>query len=59
MHIMLVITTLLRWANAELGIRGRGVFSRLLSDSLALLADAGHNLSGVAGLLLAWGASYL
>ncbi|WP_374488925.1 cation diffusion facilitator family transporter [Zoogloea sp.] len=25
-------------------------------DSLALLADAGHNLSDVAGLLLAWGA---
>ncbi len=30
-----------------------------LSDSLALLADAGHNLSDVFGLLLAWGASYL
>lgn len=28
-----------------------------LSDSLALLADAGHNLSDVAGLILAWGAS--
>jgi cobalt-zinc-cadmium efflux system protein len=28
-------------------------------DSLALLADAGHNLSDVLGLLLAWGASYL
>lgn len=27
------------------------------SDSLALLADAGHNLSDVAGLILAWGAS--
>ena len=26
-------------------------------DSLALLADAGHNLSDVAGLLLAWGAA--
>lgn len=26
-------------------------------DSLALLADAGHNLSDVAGLVLAWGAS--
>ena len=34
-------------------------FFGLLSDSLALLADAGHNLSDVAGLLLAWGASYL
>ena len=28
-------------------------------DSLALLADAGHNLSDVIGLLLAWGASHL
>ncbi len=27
--------------------------------SLALLADAGHNLSDVLGLFLAWGASYL
>lgn len=31
----------------------------LLSDSLALLADAGHNLSDVLGLILAWGASEL
>lgn len=30
-----------------------------LTQSLALLADAGHNLSDVLGLLLAWGASYL
>jgi cobalt-zinc-cadmium efflux system protein len=30
-----------------------------MSGSLALLADAGHNLSDVVGLLLAWGASYL
>jgi cobalt-zinc-cadmium efflux system protein len=29
------------------------------ADSLALLADAGHNLSDVVGLLLAWAASYL
>ena len=29
-------------------------FFGLLSDSLALLADAGHNLSDIAGLLLAW-----
>jgi cobalt-zinc-cadmium efflux system protein len=28
----------------------------VLSGSLALLADAGHNLADVAGLLLAWGA---
>src|ERR1035437_3532959 len=27
--------------------------------SMSLLADAGHNLSDVLGLLLAWGASYL
>jgi cobalt-zinc-cadmium efflux system protein len=31
----------------------------ILSDSLALLADAGHNLSDVLGLVLAWGAGYL
>jgi cobalt-zinc-cadmium efflux system protein len=34
------------------------IFS-ITSDSLALLADAGHNLSDVLGLVLAWGASYL
>lgn len=31
----------------------------VLSGSLALLTDAGHNLSDVIGLLLAWGASAL
>ncbi len=31
----------------------------LITGSLALLADAGHNLSDVLGLLLAWGASHL
>ncbi|GAC1414757.1 MAG: cation diffusion facilitator family transporter [Burkholderiaceae bacterium] len=31
----------------------------LLANSLALLADAGHNLSDVLGLFLAWGASVL
>jgi cobalt-zinc-cadmium efflux system protein len=31
----------------------------LLVNSLALLADAGHNLSDVLGLLLAWAAHYL
>lgn len=30
-----------------------------LNNSLALLADAGHNLSDVLGLLLAFGASWL
>jgi cobalt-zinc-cadmium efflux system protein len=31
----------------------------LLAHSLALVADAGHNLSDVLGLLLAWGAMHL
>jgi cobalt-zinc-cadmium efflux system protein len=31
----------------------------VLADSLALIADAGHNLSDVVSLLLAWGASAL
>jgi cobalt-zinc-cadmium efflux system protein len=31
----------------------------LIAHSLALLADAGHNLSDVLGLLLAWGATVL
>lgn len=31
----------------------------VLANSLALLADAGHNLSDVLGLVLAWGAHYL
>jgi len=31
----------------------------VLAESLALITDAGHNLSDVMGLLLAWGASYL
>lgn len=31
----------------------------LFAGSLALLADAGHNLSDVLGLLLAWGAAWL
>ena len=31
----------------------------ILSDSVALLADAGHNLSDVLGLVLAWGANLL
>jgi cobalt-zinc-cadmium efflux system protein len=31
----------------------------ILSNSTALLADAGHNLSDVIGLLVAWGASVL
>jgi cobalt-zinc-cadmium efflux system protein len=31
----------------------------IFANSLALLADAGHNLSDVLGLALAWGASVL
>ena len=31
----------------------------VIADSLALIADAGHNLSDVVSLLLAWGAFYL
>jgi cobalt-zinc-cadmium efflux system protein len=31
----------------------------VISGSMALLADAGHNLSDVLGLLLAWGAAHL
>lgn len=34
-------------------------FYGYFAHSLALMADAGHNLSDVLGLLLAWGASYL
>ncbi len=34
-------------------------FYGFMADSLALLADAGHNLTDVIGLLLAWGGSYL
>lgn len=31
----------------------------VISGSLALITDAGHNLSNVLGLLLAWGAIWL
>ncbi|PHS32907.1 MAG: cation transporter [Sulfurovum sp.] len=31
----------------------------VMADSLALIADAGHNLSDVVSLILAWGAFYL
>src|SRR5690606_4890499 len=31
----------------------------LLSGSMALVADAGHNLSDVLSLLIAWGAAYM
>lgn len=35
------------------------VFFGVLSNSLALIADAGHNLSDVVGLLIAWFAAWL
>ncbi|MGH8163637.1 MAG: cation diffusion facilitator family transporter, partial [Rhodanobacteraceae bacterium] len=35
------------------------VVAGVLINSIALLADAGHNTSDVVSLLLAWGASYL
>ena len=34
-------------------------FYGLLIHSMSLIADAGHNLSDILGLLLAWGATYL
>ena len=43
----------------NLGIVVLEVVFGLLSNSMALLADAGHNLSDVFGLLMAWGASHL
>ena len=43
----------------NVGIVGMETVFGVLSHSLALLADAGHNLTDVLGLLLAWGASYL
>src|SRR5579883_196135 len=43
----------------NLGFVGVEVVFGLLAHSIALLADAGHNLSDVLGLLLAWGASIL
>lgn len=35
------------------------VFYGVMANSLALITDAGHNLSDVMGLLLAWGANFL
>jgi cobalt-zinc-cadmium efflux system protein len=43
----------------NLGFIAVEVVAGLMVNSLALLADAGHNLSDVLGLVLAWGASYL
>src|SRR5690242_10175384 len=38
---------------------GGEAIAGIVSGSLALLADAGHNLSDVLGLSLSWGASLL
>ena len=35
------------------------IFYGIVSQSMALVADAGHNLSDVLGLMLAWGATHL
>jgi cobalt-zinc-cadmium efflux system protein len=43
----------------NLGFVGVEATYGVLANSLALLADAGHNLSDVLGLALAWGASVL
>jgi cobalt-zinc-cadmium efflux system protein len=43
----------------NLGFVGIESFYGFSVNSLALLADAGHNLSDVAGLLLAWAAAWL
>lgn len=42
----------------NLGFVGAEVVYGILADSLALLADAGHNAADVLGLLLAWGAAW-
>ncbi|MBT4161647.1 MAG: cation transporter [Gammaproteobacteria bacterium] len=44
---------------ANLGFTVLEAFYAFIADSASLLADAGHNLSDVLGLLLAWGAAYL
>jgi cobalt-zinc-cadmium efflux system protein len=43
----------------NLGYVATEAYFGLIADSLALLADAGHNLSDVLGLALAWGAAWL
>lgn len=42
----------------NLGFVAVGVVYGLLSNSLSLLADAGHNASDALGLVLAWGAAW-
>src|ERR1700749_949345 len=43
----------------NLGFVAAGVGFGLAANSMALLADAAHNLSDVLGLLLGWGAAWL
>jgi cobalt-zinc-cadmium efflux system protein len=43
----------------NLGFVGVEFFYGFLANSTALMADAGHNLSDVLGLMLAWGAAIL
>lgn len=43
----------------NLGFVGIEVFYGIVSGSLALIADAGHNLTDVFSLIIAWVASYL
>lgn len=44
---------------ANLAFTALEAFYGLVTGSVSLLGDAGHNLSDVLGLLLAWGAAYL
>lgn len=46
-------------ATLNIGFVGLEALYGWLANSVALLADAGHNLSDVLGLLVAWGASAL
>jgi len=43
----------------NLAFVGVEFFYGFLANSTALMADAGHNLSDVLGLMLAWGAAIL
>lgn len=45
--------------SVNLAFTGIEAFYAIVTGSVSLLGDAGHNLSDVSGLLLAWGASYL
>lgn len=43
----------------NIGFAAAEAFYGYFADSLALVADAGHNFSDVLGLLMAWGATHL